>query len=244
MLKGQSGFSLVELAVVIAIMGTVAVMGLEMASRIMLSRSYTDTQDKLALIDQRLLKYYHVYGRLPCPAGLNLPPTSPLYGQEQCAAFMLGGAQVGAIPTQSLNLPPEAAIDAYGSKINYRVAVLMDDPTTFDHAASMKVRTGKLEDPCTTSCSVLTTEAVYIIFSSGADKRGGYSRFGIRKPCIEPGDVRIDSQNCSAMDGNQSGMAITPPMDTVYDSRYNNGTELSNYYDDQIIWRTKARLYE
>jgi len=85
-LHRRRGFSLLELSIVIAIISVVAVMGLEMAAAFLSRTAYQNTQDAANTVDAALVKYRTVYGRLPCPARLNLPITDVNYGKEDCTA--------------------------------------------------------------------------------------------------------------------------------------------------------------
>ena len=96
------------------------------------------------------------------------------------------------------------------------------------------------------------TGAAYVLFTSGADQRGAISdRGNTRNACANTSaisDRRIDSQNCvfgsNTVRGymNVNGVASTIPYNVFYDNRYNAGLNLSSYFDDAVIWRSKARL--
>ena len=90
--------------------------------------------------------------------------------------------------------------------------------------------------------------AAYLIFSSGADKRGAVSERGTTlNACtttVNNSDARVDSQNCvfgsDTIRGYMTESAI--PYNAFYDNRYNAGFNRSSYFDDVVVWRSKAQL--
>jgi prepilin-type N-terminal cleavage/methylation domain-containing protein len=127
-----------------------------------------------------------------------------------------------------------------------------------DGIAGIEIRSGVLEQPCsTTKCQVLAdpavrTGAAYVLFSSGADQRGALSDRGIARsscaPAVAINDRRVDTQNCvfgsNTIRGymNVGGIASSIPYNVFYDNRYNAGFNLTSYFDDVVVWRSKAQL--
>lgn len=81
-----SGFSLLEMSIVVAILSIMAVAGLEMSAAFLSSTAYQNTQSTENTIDTALVKYRFVYGRLPCPARLDLAISDSNYGKEDCSS--------------------------------------------------------------------------------------------------------------------------------------------------------------
>ena len=268
-LSCRRGFSLLELSVVIAIMSVVAVMGLEGAATFAGRTTLATTQEKIVTLDDAVRQFFRVYGRLPCPANVLRPLSNIRVGLEDCNLTAVatakggGGVLVGSIPYRTLNIPPNAALDGYGSRFIYAVSknltVAGITSGTFARvtgAASAKglgmieIRSGRLQQPCSTLCQVLAdpaagTGAASIIFSSGADKRGSFSRNGdLQRACVPTPtasfDGKIDSQNCISTGGATPSVTIDPNV--FYDSRYNTGIQEANYFDDIVVWRSKGQL--
>jgi prepilin-type N-terminal cleavage/methylation domain-containing protein len=243
--RRRAGFSLVELSIVILIFSTVAVLGLEVLSKMLDRKAYATTQAQLAALDDALVKFYRVYGRLPCPADKTWATNNTGYGLEGACG---GTADLtnGMIPFRTLNLPQSSAIDAYGNRINYTVTrLLTTSSATFTlNDAKVEVRSGILQQPCSTNCTVLANPATsdgaaYIIFSSGEDKRGAVRANGTTPVACytATSDIRIDAQNCA-----NGALTVGIPNTVYYDSRYNNGGQAANYFDDIVVWRTKGRI--
>ena len=251
----RCGFSLLELSIVIAIFSVVAVMGLEVLTSFLNRNAYVATQNQLKELDKALDQYYKVYGRLPCPATQTLDVTSIAYGLEDCSVATitvgaLSPVQYGALPFRTLNLPLTMSLDAYGSKIHYLVTSGFTASTTFATAsASIEVRTGLLEQPCSALCSVLADPSVgqgaaYLLFSGGPDQRGTLNIHGtLVKACTTTTDPRIDTQNCfNVVPSSGSPSPATIPHNVFFDSRFNAGSQPANYDDDAVVWRPRGML--
>ena len=117
----QQGFSLVELAIVLVILGFVLGALLLPLQAQRQSAAQGQTENTLANARQALLGFAQSRGRLPCPAtaasnGLE----APLGGNVACSS------QLGFLPATSLGLQPTDAngfaLDAWNNRIMYAVA--------------------------------------------------------------------------------------------------------------------------
>lgn len=180
-----AAFSLVELSVVLAILAVVATFGLEGAANFINRANAQVSRDNVTLVDEALKNYFRVWGRLPCPASLNLAPSSTSYGLENCSiavasgtgAFGGGGIIVGAVPFRQLNLPMSISLDGWTNKINYAVTKNLTVAGTgagqfgktytaaaiasTDGIGGIEVRTGILEEPCVTAKCQVVTNPIY-----------------------------------------------------------------------------------
>lgn len=123
-----SGFSLVELSVVIAILSIVATLGLELAANFVTRTATAVSRERVMLVDDAIARFFKIYGRLPCPALKTTAPTAITYGEEDCsgsvsiAGTTIGnGLMAGAVPFRALNLPMMFSLDGFSNKINYVV---------------------------------------------------------------------------------------------------------------------------
>jgi prepilin-type N-terminal cleavage/methylation domain-containing protein len=250
------GFSLIELSIVTAILAIVSVLGLEAVAVYTSRRAYTITQDKVAAVDVAIKKFYASYGRLPCPTVItnSMIGASTNGGTEDCSGVSI--VKYGGVPYITLGLPMSAAIDGYTSKFGYLVTNSLTTAALFDTATSVgriEVRTGKLEQPCSTVCEVTfqpsaSTGAAYAILSFGGDQRGALGKNGATlKACVPSTgppniyDARIDTANC----GGATSPTISPGVAgdaVVFDSRFNTGSVEASYFDDIILVRGKGNL--
>ena len=119
------GFTLIELAIVLLIVGLVLGGLLVPLSQQIQSRRISDTEATMRDIKEALLGYAIANGRLPCPAtaatngmenrrndDLGVGPKDP--DKEGCG----GGIYLGFVPWATLGV---AAVDAWGNRFGYRV---------------------------------------------------------------------------------------------------------------------------
>ena len=85
------GFTLIELAIVLAISGMVLAAGVGLYRLYLHQQDMSDTYDNIQTIDNSLLKYLDAVKHYPCPADRGLPSTDPNYGVANCAAAIAMG---------------------------------------------------------------------------------------------------------------------------------------------------------
>jgi prepilin-type N-terminal cleavage/methylation domain-containing protein len=128
-----SGFTLLELSIVLIIIALVTGMSVVSGISVVANVRQTATQSKIAAIEQAMLANRITNDRIPCPASLTLLPTDPNYGVEAAnpgsctggtpaATFTSpNGAAEGAVPTVTLGLPNDFMYDGWGSRFRYAV---------------------------------------------------------------------------------------------------------------------------
>ena len=136
--RAMRGFTLLEMAMVLGIIGLIMGTILSMTKTLTTSSKISATQSKEALIKAALINFIAVNNRLPCPAdptGASLIPPNPLGSEalnpayvypaaKQCLQTMsLGGVYAGAVPWVTLGLTQDAATDGYNQFFTYLVAV-------------------------------------------------------------------------------------------------------------------------
>lgn len=95
MKRTTSGFTLLEISIVLAIIAVVLGGGLVAFSQSVAARQLSETQQKIAAIQDALLKYRVAYGRIPCPGDLTIVPSAANFGAEgQPAGNCLGSGGV------------------------------------------------------------------------------------------------------------------------------------------------------
>ncbi len=113
--RNGNGFTLVEMAVVVLLMGIVLTMGLSMLKVTQENAAWSETRLKQDRIKAALIGFFRTNGRLPCPDSA-LPPT----GVEPAAC--LGAAGRGVPPWRVLGLSVGDVQDGWSNFISYRVA--------------------------------------------------------------------------------------------------------------------------
>jgi prepilin-type N-terminal cleavage/methylation domain-containing protein len=126
----QRAFTLVEMAVVLAIVGLLLAMGMFTLSAQADQRAFEQTQRTLEQAREALLGYAIANGRLPCPAsgaGTGVETDSPV-GSGSCT-----NAYDGFLPAVTLGFQPVDsggfALDAWSNRIRYAVAQTLNTLT-------------------------------------------------------------------------------------------------------------------
>lgn len=131
------GFTLVELAIVLVIVGIIAVMTLTFTTTSLNVQRNEVTRVKIRAVETAIVNFVAVNRRLPCPA-LGTQPTGPTAGLEIRNAVApqddpCGSQQHGVIPWVALGLTVDDGQDAWGGRLTYRV----DPVLTRDNAMDM-----------------------------------------------------------------------------------------------------------
>ncbi|MBE0627201.1 MAG: type II secretion system protein [Burkholderiales bacterium] len=188
----QSGFSLVELAIVMLIVSILlagVLMPLSMQREV---RSYADTKKTMDDIREALIGFALANGRLPCPATKNLADGTAGAGTEALTGNACA-ATSGVIPWVTLNVPET---DEWGGRFTYRVTSTFGDtyanstwgctpganpasPASFALCASGDM---KIQSRTTAKAAYdLTNLALPAVFvSHGKNGRGAYRSNGVQ----------------------------------------------------------------
>lgn len=132
-LRGKTGFTLLEMTVVLLIIGVVTAAGIALFSTSMKNRYFKETQFKLDAIQEALQHYRNSFNRLPCPADVTMATGNVNFGVSASAFgdcysagdiranFNSGNVVQGMVPFQTLRLPDDYAFDGWGNRIMYTV---------------------------------------------------------------------------------------------------------------------------
>jgi prepilin-type N-terminal cleavage/methylation domain-containing protein len=121
------GFSLLEIAIVLAILGFVLTIGLKSTGAYLSAERRQTTVARLAGIDAALVNYVAVQRRLPCAADGALQPGDVDLGLERRAAngtcLAVAGVPImnrGVVPWVTLGISETEALDGWNNRITYR----------------------------------------------------------------------------------------------------------------------------
>jgi prepilin-type N-terminal cleavage/methylation domain-containing protein len=118
------GFTLVEIAIVLVIVGIMLSMALSVVRSLQAGRVTTVTTAALQRADDVLVAFVMVNKRLPCPANGTLAPGDPNFGVEQgdsIAGTCTGSEAGGVLPWTTLAVGVGDTTDGYGGVLTYRV---------------------------------------------------------------------------------------------------------------------------
>ena len=245
----RSGFSLLELSVVLVIIAVAVGFGLTGGRNAIEGSDRVTTQQRLNTIKKALDAYATLNGYLPCPARRDLIPSSSSFGAESrsgTSCTVAGDIKnvpaspstptiyIGAVPVRTLGLPDAYAADAWSNKFLYAVSMnhVGDNTSMLTRDGPIVIRYGNR----TGTNYVLTTDrsgstgpsATYVVLSHGINGKGAYPLIGTAVGTACGSDWYNDVANCDDTDAN------------FYDTEYNTNTNTTAYFDDYIVWGSNA----
>lgn len=234
------GFTLTELAIVLLIVALlIGGLLMPMSSQVDL-RNQSETQKRLADINDALLGYAAANGRLPCPAKVDSNGVEAPEGGGVCETphgGFLPASTLGITPTN----PNGFAVDAWNQPIRY--AVTTANGNAFTTAGSMRTSTiaalapdlricpGQVANPITNpgaanaACNglSLSTTAVAVIYSLGKNGSTG-------------GTGADESHNPNPNTGVAADRAFISHLETP-------ATAPQGEFDDIVVWLSPNVLY-
>lgn len=265
--KQQSGFTLVELAVVVFLIGMIATMGLTALKAQLVSASTNATKKKQDTIKDALVAYLAKNKRLPCPAVNSLgggdaasdvrTATSP---PPNCIT------NFGIVPYAELGLPKSAALDGWENFFTYAVSPKwtatfnpVANCTPADYAGMSKTcsaanafnvgNPGQItvnDRMASTSAAVIIADpttgtppgAVVVLISHGANGCGAYTAKGTPNDSTSCGaDETINIPNLSAPPG-----SIAPAGGLFQRSYTDKSDPPGGAFDDVVTWLNPSDL--
>ena len=202
------GFTLVEMALVLLIVGLLAAVFLPATNTLLDNNRRKETRAKLEALEQAMVRFVMVNRRLPCPADGSLASGNAEQGLEQphpgTAACTVPALANGVVPWRTLGLAQGDATDAWNTLITYRVwagvAVAANaltqadgmnmnwDPATQNAQIQGFLQAGGFRvcsaSPCAagTAAELATrtnmTGAAYVLISHGANRVHGFNTDG------------------------------------------------------------------
>jgi prepilin-type N-terminal cleavage/methylation domain-containing protein len=233
----SSGFTLVELSIVLLIIAVIAGSALQSGQSRMGFANQYQTEEKLDRIEKALAAFVAINGRLPCPADGTLAANSATLGAENCTAstFVDIAATtldmyVGGIPFTALGLPRDFAYDGWDRKFTYAVespfinAVNFADGTNFPNG-TLTVRTGNAIG------QNRVAGAIYIVASHGPNGHGAWNKTA--------GASRI---NTGSTDTDEGHNADNPAVNARLTDKTFVQSFRTSAFDDVLRFRTKWLL--
>lgn len=222
-LKKISGFTLIEMAVVILVTGLIIASTTSYYGLYLKRENEKITNTNIKAVTDQVSAFRNINGRYPGPASLTLPRGNPDYGRENTtvcrnAAKAPGTCEngicikstsrdvdpalpgnetvrvcVGTIPFRQLNLNEEYAFDAYGGRLLYAVTENLTDDALFK-ADRGGIEVLKAQSNVSAFSAAEQGSAHFVILSHGANRAGSFTAEGTQLPCPATG---AENTNCN-----------------------------------------------
>jgi len=125
---GSAGFTLVEVAVALLIVGIVTSGALVGVSQVVKGEKVRETRQKIDYVMNELSAYAQTHYRLPCPADPAAPAATAGHEGDNGKCFINSSNSAmyweteGIVPWKELGIPQDMVVDAWGRYITYRPA--------------------------------------------------------------------------------------------------------------------------
>lgn len=184
-----SGFTILELSVVVAVIALIAGTALALGATRIQAAKTEDTQEKMEAILEVIDNFVKTYGYLPCPADPEASPTSDagIFGfgstdptTGDCNAANLRGAGttlIGVVPTATLGLAPSVMMDGWNRRITYVVDSRMTKAATYA-STDPDSDTGFINILPAAGAVFTTDKAVLALISHGQNGHGAWRAKG------------------------------------------------------------------
>lgn len=226
-----SGFTLIEISIVLVIAGLVMSALLSTATIYFHDKTLRETRDNMAAAKTALRAFVAMNGYYPCPASRAAARGMQGFGKapESCATIDPDGSvttaqgrdklpvKIGILPFRSLGLADDQAVDGWGNVLQYAVTESLTSADTYDQ------REGAIDVVAEDNVSRLSPPgtAQYVVFSTGQNGRGAYSGdVAAATPCSL---YSLEGENCD-------GDAIFMEAQIQHGG---NGVD----YDDYIVYQ-------
>lgn len=265
--KLVKGYTLIEMAIVMLVMGMLLVAFANAYNIYVKNQTQRVTVDNTNQVVNAIGHFLVQNGRYPCPARADAARDDADYGMEgdcedtsvavgQCAngicieegdrdvnvnpnpgatTMVTPRIRRGAVPFRVLSIPEDQSEDGYKQKLNYAVTENLAVADTYrKDAGGISVL-----DVNDASAISPAASAHFVLFSSGEDARGAYTRYGqLKLPCLQPAQA-MDAMNChtgSTGDDDKARYRVSNKATTSTDTHYDDHIK---YYssNETPLWR-------
>lgn len=251
----SSGFSLMEMTVVLTVLAVLATSGLSIFKTHDYNMKRENSLAKLDALQEAMYNYRYVHHRLPCPALDTLASTATGFGIEAAnpggcsggspaieAAHIASDVAMGVVPVRALELSDEYMYDGWGRKITYLVDIRATATNSMiDHGiADTSIGNIEVKDG---SGNARTESAIYALISHGENGYGAYLEAGATTD--NPTGRRLTgSENTEEQDNAAltAGGANDFDNELVAKPETKDSTDPDNTFDDLVVFKERWNL--
>ena len=244
--RSKTGFSLLEMTLVLLIMALG--LGMFMAQQVasVNNQKETITDERLEAIQEALRLFRSVHMRLPCPANGAYAPSSQYYGREAAgegsctggtpAANQLGtNLAAGVVPTKTLGISDDFAMDGWGRKLTYAVDTRATAACAFTTYPISDTTVGfTVNDK---DGNARSTRAWYAAISHGINGHGAYAMTGARISASSSNANEHLNCMCNAAVADQSLTGVY-----VQDFLSVNAADTNDRFDDTLSYAQREQI--
>ncbi|AIF81580.1 prepilin-type N-terminal cleavage/methylation domain-containing protein [endosymbiont of Acanthamoeba sp. UWC8] len=243
-MREQRGFTLMMVSVGIVLISLFAAASIGFRASQSSIDSNQITIHRMNTINDALIRFAALNGRLPCPASPTATPSSSIYGTESRtndAYFICNAPNIiesspvmrlflGAVPTRTLGLPDEYMIDGWGNKLEYSPSPYLYKNYNEDNLGNY-LGTDAVIVVNNENGTAIESNAAYIIISRGANGYGAYNAYSSNRNAYPPASLPIERGN---MECNNSSCGAS-----VFDANYQLSNSPANS-DDILVYKNKT----
>ncbi len=255
----SAGFTLVELAAVLIIIGLITSMGMVATLGAVESAKRAATLNRMDAIEKALMDFRNKYHRLPCPADPTLETTDSNSGKESRSGsgcdisspdsppYLLTDmdddttAAEGGVPAYSLGLPAEFMFDGWGRRFMYAI------PTTVGEDQSFMLFIRPQDNQCagkvvTQTTAVRSNGPVYVLTSFGPNGHGAFIDGTARTDANVTNSSELINCHCTStgvFDTTYNGSSI---LQWVQDYHNENSSDPADTFDDIVRYKERWQM--
>lgn len=251
--SSSSGFTLIEIAIVLVVVGLISSFGLSAFSRVGDGRKQFETKQRMAEVERALLGFVIENGCLPCPADPAGTSGTQASGAVPCGAATCTYA-AGALPWVTLGLSEEQAADGWGRRLTYGISNSFhrspdcaaasnlysvrrctNNSVAFPQVASNEEITVEVESSSGVFSTIgsTTTPYAYFLISHGVDGSFGRTLYTAASMADRYGQ---------AAGAPNLGQAENGDGDRNISARNTDISNSVDYFDDIVIYRGASAL--
>jgi len=260
------GFTLIEIAIVLVVIGLILSGGLLTVSPILQNSRVADTKSKLAFIEKALIVHTIQHGCMPCPANAALATGAANFGQSLNAASGLSGTctadecfgqtagQNGVVPWLALGLSEADITDAWGNRITYQLSGINTVTNCTDgsaigtrntnlQTAGAFARTTAGGTACYPAGRIRVEDAATNVITAGGAAEGAAFVLVSHGPDGE-GAYKANTASLQASPSNSTPQGENTDNDTTFVQDNPIGIEGAGYFDDIVVWRSAPLIIQ